>query len=133
VVTKGAAWAVPAIVVATSGPAVAASGAISIIAHQECKCTGNIRPSAPKTYVFTVTFNQPVSSFTIVGPVVVANVPHDVTATLQVSPFTWEFQFMATSLSNLTGIVTFVYTADGVTQTAAYPIIGTPPCTLRTC
>ena len=132
-VTRGAAWAVPVIAVATPARALAASGAANIVGHQQCKCPGNSHPDAPKTYVFQVEFDTPVSTFTINGPVTVNGVAYAVTSTAQVSPKVWEFRFKAPSSADLKGAVTFSSTADGGTQMAVYAIVGPPPCMLGQC
>jgi hypothetical protein len=132
-VTRGAAWTIPVIAVATPASALAASGDATIVGHQQCKCPGNSHPNAPKTYIFQVEFDTSVSSFVINGPVTVNGVSYAVISTTQVSPTVWEFRFKAPSSANLKGAVSFSYTADGVTQMAVYAIAGTPPCKLRQC
>jgi hypothetical protein len=132
-VTRGAAWTIPVIAVATPASALAASGDPTIVANQQCKCPGNSHPNAPKTYVFQVEFDTSVSAFTINGPVTVNGVSYAVISTTQVSPTVWEFRFKAPSSADLKGAVSFSYTADGVTQMAVYAIVGTPPCKRGRC
>jgi hypothetical protein len=132
-VTRGAAWTIPVIAVATPASALAASGDVTIVGHEECQCPGNSHPDAPKTHVFQVEFGTPVASFTVNGPVTVDGVSYPVTSTTQVSPTVWGFRFTAPSSADLKGAVSFSYTADGVTRMAVYAIVGTPPCNLGQC
>ena len=132
-VTRGAAWTIPVIAVATPAAALAASGSPTIVGHQQCKCPGNSHPNAPKTYIFQVEFDPAVSSFVINGSVTVNGVSYAVISTTQLSPTVWEFRFKAPASADLKGAVSFSYTADGVTQMAVYAIVGTPPCRLGQC
>lgn len=54
-VVKGAAWAVPAITVASAVPAYAASGDITLIQTNACKSPGNSCKTFKKGYIFTFT------------------------------------------------------------------------------
>ena len=132
-VTRGAAWAIPVIAVATPAAALAASGAANIVGHQQCKCPGNSHPNAPKTYVFQVEFDTPVSSFVINGPVTVNGVSYAVTSTTQVSPTSGSSGSRHRHRPTSKAPSRFSYTADGVTQMAVYAIVGTPPCMLGQC
>jgi len=134
-VVKGAAWAVPAITVASAVPAVASSGEFLTLTGSGCKQPGNSQ-SNYKGYVFKLTASNTTSSpvtITItsvflgannLGPVTVLNLnPCDILG----NPFTLA---AGTTLANLVLITTNAPNSQNNTLTVNYTLATDPTTTL---
>ncbi len=140
-VVKGAAWAVPAITVASAVPAVAASGDISLIQTNACKSPGNSCKTFKKGYIFTfsttntyacsitvtsapftlLTGSTP-GTLTLVTPLVIAT---GTTPALEV-----RVNAQNSGNSTFTGYFTLNYKdCDGIDKTERVDVVvtGTPP------
>jgi hypothetical protein len=136
-VVAGTAWAVPAIVVASAAPAMAASGPV-VLTGRACKDPGS--GQGDKSYYFEVTLTNTTNATATYGftSIEINGVTTTLTPASTTVPANQSKTIIlkATLLPNsANGTATLSYTVNGVAGTTqanfnGFPVIGTPQCPL---
>lgn len=133
-VVQGAAWAVPAVMVASAAPALAASqGIITVDAKNSCKLPGQSYPMGNYGYYFTYCVNNPSDSLAMSGSVTWSNplLPPQNFNVAAGGKQCFSGYVYSDNSANFTATATITYqlgTHPAVTDTQALSIGGFNPC-----